>query len=116
MSKQPTDTSAVGTKTPPPTFEHATVRDAMRPGLIEAHPWMNTQSVARMMAGYNAGNPLQLTLEIQRGAHAYFYDRWWQQRAMLLYFKETLPDAASPAVRAEPTVAQTKLGSFPARR
>jgi hypothetical protein len=31
MSKHPTDTSAVGTKTPPPTFEHARVREAMRP-------------------------------------------------------------------------------------
>ena len=52
MSKHPTDTSAIWTKTPPPTFRHATVRDAMRRGLIEAHPWMNMQSVARMMASY----------------------------------------------------------------
>jgi CBS domain-containing protein len=53
MAKHPTDPSAVWTETPPPTFEHATVRDAMRPGLIEAHPWMNMQSIARMMASYH---------------------------------------------------------------
>ena len=29
---------------------------------------------ASMMAGYQAGNPLQFTLEIARGNHAYFYD------------------------------------------
>jgi hypothetical protein len=40
MSKHPTDLSANWTKTPQHTFEHATVRDAMRPGLIEAHHWM----------------------------------------------------------------------------
>ncbi len=36
-----------------PAFEHARVEDAMRHGLIEAHPWMNLQSVARMMASYH---------------------------------------------------------------
>jgi dienelactone hydrolase len=67
---------------------------------------------ARMMAGYNAGNPQQLTLEIQRGAHAYFYDRWWQQRAMLLYFKQLLPRAAAdPAIQTSPTVNQTPGGA-----
>ena len=67
---------------------------------------------ARMMAGYNAGNPQQLTLEIQRGAHAYFYDRWWQQRAMLLYFKQLLPHAAAdPASQTSPTVTQTPGGA-----
>lgn len=65
---------------------------------------------ATMMAGYQAGNPLQLTLEVESGNHAYFYDRWWQQRATLLYFKETLPDAASPAVGVEPTVNRTPGG------
>jgi dienelactone hydrolase len=66
---------------------------------------------ATMMAGYQAGNPLQRTLEVELGNHAYFYDRWWQQRAALLYFKETLPDAASPAVGAEPTVDRTPGGA-----
>jgi dienelactone hydrolase len=66
---------------------------------------------ATMTAGYQSGNPLQRTLQVQLGNHAYFYDRWWQQRATLLYFKETLPDAASPAVRAAPTVAQTPGGA-----
>jgi predicted alpha/beta-fold hydrolase len=67
---------------------------------------------ATMMAGYEAGNPLQRTLEVESGNHAYFYDRWWQQRAALLYFKETLPDAsASPAVGADATVSRTPGGT-----
>jgi dienelactone hydrolase len=66
---------------------------------------------ATLMAGYQAGNPLQRTLEVASGSHAYFYDRWWQQRAMLLYFKETLPDAASPAVGVDPTVDRTPGGA-----
>ena len=66
---------------------------------------------ASMMAGYQAGNPLQLTLEVEAGNHAYFYDRWWQQRSMLLYFKETLPGAATPAIATEPTVDRTAGGS-----
>jgi CBS domain-containing protein len=52
MSKHPVNTSAIGTEAPAPSFEQARVRDAMRHGLIEAHPWMNIQSVARMMANY----------------------------------------------------------------
>jgi pimeloyl-ACP methyl ester carboxylesterase len=69
---------------------------------------------ARMMAAYEVGNPLQLTVELQRGEHAYFYDRWWQQRAILLYFKAMLPAAAkNPAVTATPTVNQT-AGGLPA--
>jgi dienelactone hydrolase len=67
---------------------------------------------ARMMAGYEVGNPQQLTLELQRGAHAYFYDRWWQQRAMLLYFKQLLPKATSdPTIGTSPTVNQTPGGA-----
>ena len=67
---------------------------------------------AQMMAGYAAGNPLLRVLEVQRGEHAYFFDRWWQQRAMLLYFKTTLGDAArDPAVGAEPTVNRTPGGA-----
>ena len=47
---------------------------------------------ATMMAGYEGANPLQLSLEVRNGNHAYFYDRWWQQRAALLYFEKTLAD------------------------
>ena len=66
---------------------------------------------AQMMAGYEAGNPLQQTLEVTRGEHAYFYDRWWQQRALLLYFKTLLASAAGSAkVTATPTVNQTAGG------
>ena len=53
---------------------------------------------ASLMAAYQAGSPLQRTLEVANGNHAYFYDRWWQQRATLLYFKETLPDATANAM------------------
>jgi predicted alpha/beta-fold hydrolase len=67
---------------------------------------------ARMMAGYEVGNRQQLTLEIERGAHAYFYDRWWQQRAMLLYFKQLLPKATFDAtIGTTPTVNQTPGGA-----
>jgi dienelactone hydrolase len=67
---------------------------------------------ATMMAGYQAGNPLQLTLEVSRGNHAYFYDRWWQQRAALTYLKRLLPDAgANPLVTTQPTVNQTPGGA-----
>jgi dienelactone hydrolase len=63
---------------------------------------------AQMMAGYEVGNALQKTLEVTRGEHAYFFDRWWQQRATLLYFKTLLNAAAgSSKVTATPTVNQT---------
>jgi pimeloyl-ACP methyl ester carboxylesterase len=66
---------------------------------------------AQMMAGYEVGNPLQRTLEVTRGEHAYFYDRWWQQRAILLYFKTLLSSAAGSAkVTTAPTVNQTSGG------
>jgi dienelactone hydrolase len=66
---------------------------------------------AQMMAGYEGGNALQKTLEVTRGEHAYFYDRWWQQRAILLYFKNTLPSATgSSKVTTTPTVNQTAGG------
>src|SRR5438045_9660706 len=65
---------------------------------------------ATMMAGYEAGNPLQRTLELQRGAHAYFYDRWWQQRAILLWLKSWL-GAKDPTVGTDPTVNETPLGA-----
>ncbi len=64
-----------------------------------------------MMAGYEVGNALQKTLEVTRGEHAYFFDRWWQQRAILLYFKNMLNSAAgSSKVTATPTVNQTAGG------
>jgi predicted alpha/beta-fold hydrolase len=67
---------------------------------------------ARMMAGYEAGNPLQLTVQLERGEHAYFFDRWWQQRSILLYFKNLLPGAtADPTVETGATVNQTPGGA-----
>lgn len=49
---------------------------------------------AVMMAGEERGRPLQQTLEIQQGQHAYYDDRWWQQRAILTYFAALLPHSA----------------------
>lgn len=67
---------------------------------------------AAMMAGYEQGRPLQRTLEVARGEHAYFYDRWWQQQAILDYFKALLPGAAGArAVGAAPTVNRTAGGA-----
>lgn len=67
---------------------------------------------ARMMAGYEGGAPLQRTVLIEHGGHAYFSDRWWQQRAILVYFKWLLPGAAAdPSVTTAPTVDQTSGGS-----
>ncbi len=66
---------------------------------------------AQMMAGYEVGNAQQRTLEVTRGEHAYFFDRWWQQRAILLYFKNTLPYAAGSAkIGTTATVNQTSGG------
>jgi hypothetical protein len=66
---------------------------------------------ARMMAGYTTGT-VQRTLEIAQGAHAYYYDRWWQQRAILLYFKALLPNASGdPTIRTAPTVNQSSGGT-----
>jgi predicted alpha/beta-fold hydrolase len=67
---------------------------------------------ATMMAGYEGGAKLQKTVLIQHGAHAYYYDRWWQQKAILLYFKQLLPGAASDAsIKTDATVNQTPGGS-----
>jgi len=64
-----------------------------------------------MMAGYQSGE-LQRTLELRRGAHAYFYDRWWQQRAILLYFKAMLPGAARDTwIGTQPTVTRAPSGA-----
>jgi predicted alpha/beta-fold hydrolase len=66
---------------------------------------------AVMMAGYETGNPLQHTIEIQHGAHAYYFDRWWQQKAILTYFKALLPGAPGDrAVTTTATVNQTPGG------
>jgi dienelactone hydrolase len=65
---------------------------------------------AKMMAAYEDGNALQRTVELQRGEHAYFFDRWWQQRAMLLYFKEWL-GAKDVGVGTDATVNQTPGGA-----
>ena len=67
---------------------------------------------ATMMAAYGAGNPTQRTFVVEKGNHAYFYDRWWQQRAMLLYFKALLPGADKDAtVTTAPTVNRTDGGA-----
>lgn len=67
---------------------------------------------AQMMAAYESGNALQRTVELQRGEHAYFFDRWWQQRALLLYFKTMLPGADHDAmVGVDATVNQTPGGT-----
>jgi dienelactone hydrolase len=69
-------------------------------------------SQAQMMAAYETGSPLQRTVELQRGEHAYFFDRWWQQRAALLYFKRLLPSAARDlSVGTDATVNQTPGGA-----
>jgi alpha-beta hydrolase superfamily lysophospholipase len=69
-------------------------------------------SQARMMAAYDAGHRNQRTIELTRGEHAYYFDRWWQQRSILLYFKALLPKAAKDrSVGASPTVNQTAGGT-----
>jgi hypothetical protein len=69
---------------------------------------------ATMMAGYEGAAPLQRTILLSRGEHAYFFDRWWQQRAILLYLKSQLPGVASnDSVGTAPTVNQTP-GGLPA--
>lgn len=50
------------------------------------------QSHANLMAGYNSGRPLQRTFLLPAGNHAYFNDRYWQQLAILRYFKKMLPN------------------------
>jgi dienelactone hydrolase len=65
---------------------------------------------AKMMAAYETGNPLQRTVELQRGEHAYFFDRWWQQRAILLWLK-TWIGSRDDGIGTDPTVSQTPLGA-----
>ena len=67
---------------------------------------------AQMMAAYESGSDLQRTIELQKGEHAYFFDRWWQQRAVLLYFKALLPGAARDAtIGTDASVNQTPGGA-----
>jgi hypothetical protein len=65
---------------------------------------------AKMMAAYESGNSLQRTIELQRGEHAYFFDRWWQQRSILLYFK-ALIGSRDLTIGTDPTVNQTPGGT-----
>jgi dienelactone hydrolase len=65
---------------------------------------------AKLMAAYESGNPLQRTVELQKGEHAYFYDRWWQQRAILLYLK-AMVGSRDLTVGTAATVNQTPLGA-----
>ena len=65
---------------------------------------------AKLMAAYESGNPLQRTVELQRGEHAYFFDRWWQQRSILLYFK-ALIGSRDLTIGTDPTVNQTPGGT-----
>jgi dienelactone hydrolase len=65
---------------------------------------------AKLMAAYASGN--EQTIELSRGEHAYLFDRWWQQRAILVYFKSLLPFASSdPTIGTDATVNQTPLGA-----
>ncbi len=67
---------------------------------------------ATMMAGYDKGNPNQRTLMIAQGAHAYFYDRWWQQRAILIYFDALVPrERNDHTIGTAATVNQTAGGA-----
>jgi dienelactone hydrolase len=61
---------------------------------------------AQMMEAYAPGH----TYELQRGEHAYLFDRWWQQRAILLWFKAMLA-AKDATVGVDATVNQTPLGA-----
>jgi len=68
---------------------------------------------AAMMAGYEDGQPQQLTLLVRRGGHAYFYDRWWQQEAILVYFKQMLPGAESDATITTTATVNRTVGGAP---
>jgi hypothetical protein len=67
---------------------------------------------ASMMARYERGATLKRTLLVKRGEHAYFFDRWWQQKAILDYFRAMLPGAAGNRhISAKATVNETPGGS-----
>jgi predicted alpha/beta-fold hydrolase len=69
---------------------------------------------ARMMAAYNQGHNQQRTVVIAQGAHAYYYDRWWQQRAILLYFKALLPRTRDDASIGTAATVNETAGGAPA--
>jgi dienelactone hydrolase len=69
-----------------------------------------SSQTAQLMAAYESSNPLQRTVELQRGEHAYFYDRWWQQRSILLWFKSWL-GAKDATTGTAATVNETPLGA-----
>lgn len=65
---------------------------------------------AVMMAGEERRHPLQRTVEIQHGLHAYYNDRWWQQKAILRYFAALLPHSRA-RVSSRATVNRTSGGT-----
>jgi hypothetical protein len=106
---------AYGT-TPYDVFTHESAMHAQRAIRV---PLLNVYSqddqlvkplMAGLMASYEQGNPLQRTLLLDHGMHAYFYDRWWQQQAILDYFKSML-GAADPSIHTATTVNQTPGGA-----
>lgn len=63
---------------------------------------------AVILASRTLDMPLQRTVLVEAGNHAYFYDRWWTQAAALTWFRAWLdPEGAT---KAEPTVAQPSGG------
>ena len=62
---------------------------------------------AAYMGAWQSG-PLQRNLMVAHGEHAYFFDRWWQQAAILTYFRMLLP--ADAGITVTPTVNQTPGG------
>jgi len=96
-------------------FDILAHEDAMHAQTSVRVPFLNFYSAddslvpafeARMMEAYAPGH----TYELTRGEHAYFFDRWWQQRAILLWFKATLA-SNDDSIGTDATVDQTPLGA-----
>ena len=65
---------------------------------------------ATILASRTRSMPLQHTVLVEAGNHAYFYDRWWTQAATLEWFRTWLdPDGATTT--ATPTVARPPAGT-----
>lgn len=64
---------------------------------------------ATLLASRTLEHPLQHTLLVTAGNHAYFYDRWWTQAATLAWFRTWL-DPEGEHTRARPTVTQPPAG------
>lgn len=62
------------------------------------------------LASRTLSMPSQRTLLIEQGNHAYFYDRWWTQKATLAWFHYWL-DEDGAHTSADTTVAQTPGGT-----